>query len=59
MNYTKIAGIVGCLALVLWGKLIVGLVGRGMVGGFVVVSLGVTVVLNISDVTGVTVEALT
>ena len=56
MNYTKIAGIVGCL--VLWGKLIVGLVGRGMVGGFVVVSLGVTVVLNISDVTGVAIDVV-
>ena len=39
-------------------KLIVGLVGRSVVGGLVVVSLGVTIVGDISDVAGVTVDVI-
>ena len=39
-------------------NLIVGLVGRSVVGGLVVVSLGVTVVGDISDVAGVTVDVI-
>jgi len=39
-------------------KLIVGLVGRSVVSGLVVVSLGVTIVRDISDVTGVTVDVI-
>ena len=35
-----------------------GLVGRSVVGGLVVVSLGVTVVGDISDVAGVTVDVI-
>ena len=51
----------------MWCFLIVGLVGRGGVGGsriggsgvgLVVVSLGVTVIGDISDVTGVTVDVI-
>ena len=39
-------------------KLIVGLVGRSVVGGLVVVSLGVTIVGDISDVTGVAIDVI-
>ena len=35
-----------------------GLVGRSVVGGLVIVSLGVTIVGDISDVTGVTVDVI-
>jgi hypothetical protein len=43
---------------IIWRKLIVGLVGRSVVGGLVVVSLGVTIVGDISDVTGITVDVI-